>query len=89
LVASKTARVGGELDSGIVSLLESLFDSASRLRGRGRSDASEDLHAEPIVGYEWARLGIGTDSIVLLLPAADSEPRQDLEYIKIEPNAHY
>jgi hypothetical protein len=26
---------------------------------------------------------------VLLLPAADSEPRQDLEYIKIEPNAHY
>jgi hypothetical protein len=55
----------------------------------GTSNAPEDLHAEPIAGYEWARLGVGTESIVLLLPAADAEPKQDLEHIRIDPNAHY
>jgi hypothetical protein len=57
----------------------------------GRSSDSQDLRAEPIVGYEWARLGVGTDSIVLLLPAtgAGALPKQDLEHITIHPNAHY
>jgi len=83
--------VGRELDFGIVNLLESLFDSLSRIMSHKRSSDSSDLRAEPIVGYEWARLGVGKDSIVLLLPTtgAAAMPKQDLVHITIDPNAHY
>ena len=53
----------------------------------------DKVHVENIVGFEWARLGVMRDSVVLLLPPApdgdDRAPAQDLEIIRINPRQEF
>lgn len=74
-----------------MSLVDSLSESLDRLTKECHPSHQSELFAEPITGYEWARLGVNRNSVVVLLPASNSVgfPRQDLEHITIDPAANY
>jgi hypothetical protein len=83
--------LGGKLGKRVVKILESLFGSLARLSAAVNPSSDLEFHAEPIDGYEWARLAVGNHSVAILLPASldSSVPKQDLEHIAIDPRATY
>jgi hypothetical protein len=90
MVTAETPRVGRKMDSGNMSQYLSILDTYKRLSDRLEDD-SDSLHVETIDGYEWARLGVTSNAVLLLLPpeAHNRGPNQDLEHIWISPKKNY
>ena len=73
-----------------MSLLVSIFETYQGLiNGLATNDKS--LHVEGIPGFEWARLGVKQDAVLLLLPPEINSPGpdHDLEHIRISPNEEF
>lgn len=73
-----------------MSLLASVFEVYQKLTlGLGVDDDS--LCVECIPGFEWARLGVAKDSVLLLLPPEDNPkgPDHDLEHIRVSPRESF
>jgi hypothetical protein len=73
-----------------MSLLKAITDKhQSLLIGLQPNDPS--LHVEVIPGFEWARLGITQDAVLLLLPPETNRgaPDHDLEHIRISPHQRF
>ena len=90
MVAAGTTGVGGKMDSRDMSRYLSILDTYQRLADRLEDD-SDSLHVETIDGYAWARLGVTSNAVLLLLPPEqqDRAPNQDLEHIWISPKKNY
>jgi len=73
-----------------MTLLIKIRDAYDRL-AVGLNPTDELLHVEKIPGFEWARLGVKHDAVVLLLPPdEDREGRHyDLEHVWISPKTSY
>jgi hypothetical protein len=69
-----------------MSLLKSISDAYQGLL-IGLQPNDQSMHVEIIPGFEWARLGITQDSLLLLLPPETNNgaPDHDLEHIRISP----
>ena len=73
-----------------MSLLVPIFETYQNLVN-GLATNDESLHVEGIPGFEWARLGVKQDSVLLLLPPSINSqgPDHDLEHIRISPNEEF
>jgi hypothetical protein len=73
-----------------MSLLESLSATYQNLL-KGMESYDESLHVEVIPGFEWARLGITQEAVLLLLPPEinNNVPDHDLEHIRISPRQRF
>ncbi len=69
-----------------MSLLESM-SATYQILLKGLQKNETALHVEVIPGFEWARLGITNDKVLLLLPPETNHeaPEHDLEHIRISP----
>jgi len=73
-----------------MSLFNSILDTYQRL-ANGMDPTDKTLHVESITGYEWARLGVMQNAVVLLLPPEMNAlgPDHDLEHIWISSRKNY
>ena len=73
-----------------MSLLVSLLNTYQELI-KGLQPNDETLHVQPIPGFEWARLGVMQEAVLLLLPpdVSSRDPDHDLEHIRISPHQQF